>query len=458
MRFLIECTYVYEHPQDNSGIQRVVRNIIRELGASKPAVECVPVMMNGGQLYQVLSLAPIEVDHRASRRQALIVKLDHWRNRYWWWHSRLERLWPFSASKTARRLLYWPCKLASLAISLPLRALLWLNRNALPAPQRAVPLQVQAGDQLVLLDSSWHDDIFPLTEKLKRQGVGIVSVIYDLIPLTHPQFCDAGLVKVFDRWFDWIAATADGFMAISQTISEQVDSEIQRRLGEAEAAKRWHGYFHLGSELDLLRNEARVHPDLQSMFRDPAPVYLMVSTIEPRKNHAYLLDAFELLWAQGSNARLCIIGKIGWKCEALVERIKRHPQWDKRLFMFNRINDKSLEFAYANARALVFPSYVEGFGLPLVEAMQRGLPAMASDIPVFREIGGEFMAYFNLDDPQTLADRVTQFESSDEFPASRSVADWQWIGWREASQQLVNGTLEGLRQGQSLSQADATRS
>lgn len=457
MRFLIECTYVYEHPQDNSGIQRVVRNIIRELGASKPAVECVPVMMNGGQLYQVLSLAPIEVDHRASRRQALIVKLDHWRNRYWWWHSRLERLWPFSASKTARRLLYWPCKLASLAISLPLRGLLWLNRNALPAPQRAVPLQVQAGDQLVLLDSSWHDDIFPLAEKLKRQGVGIVSVIYDLIPLTHPQFCDAGLVKVFDRWFDWIAATADGFMAISQTISEQVDSEIQRRLGEAEAAKRWHGYFHLGSELDLLRNEARVHPDLQRMFRDPAPVYLMVSTIEPRKNHAYLLDAFELLWAQGSNARLCIIGKIGWKCEALVERIKRHPQWDKRLFMFNHINDKSLEFAYANARALVFPSYVEGFGLPLVEAMQRGLPAMASDIPVFREIGGEFMAYFNLDDPQTLADRVTQFESSNEFPASRSVADWQWIGWREASQQLVNGTLEGLRQGPSLSQADATR-
>lgn len=451
MRFLIECTYVYEHPQDNSGIQRVVRNIIRELGASKPDVECVPVMMNGGQLYQVLSLAPLEVDRRAGRRQALIVKLDHWRNRYWWWHSRLERLWPFSASKTARRLLYWPCKLTSLAISLPLRGLLWLNRNAQPAPQRAVPLQVQAGDQLVLLDSSWHDDIFPLAERLKRQGVGIVSVIYDLIPLTHPQFCDAGLVKVFDRWFDWIAATADGFMAISKTISAQVDAEIQRRLGKAEAAKRWHGHFHLGSELDLLRDEARLHPDLQRMFRDPAPVYLMVSTIEPRKNHAYLLDAFELLWAQGSNARLCIIGKIGWKCEALVERIKRHPEWDKRLFMFNRINDKSLEFAYANARALVFPSYVEGFGLPLVEAMQRGLPAMASDIPVFREIGGEFMAYFELDEPQTLADRVTQFESSNEFPASRSVTDWQWIGWREASQQLVSGTLEGLRHGKSFS-------
>lgn len=455
MRFLIECTYVYEHPQDNSGIQRVVRNIIRELGAQRPEVECVPVMMHAGQLYRVLSLAPITADKTATRRQVLIIKLDHLRNSYWWWHSRLERLWPLRSSLNARRLLYWPAKLASLAISLPLRGLLWLNRNAQPAPERAVQLDVRNDDQLVLLDSSWHADIFPLAEKLKRQGVGIVAVIYDLIPLTHPQFCDAGLVKVFDHWFDWIARTADGFMAISKTISDQVNVEIQRRLGEAEAAKRWHGVFHLGSELDLSKANARLQPDLQRMFRDPTPVYLMVSTVEPRKNHTYLLDAFELLWAQGSNVRLCIIGKIGWKCEALIERIKQHPQWGKRLFMFNRVNDKSLEYAYANARALVFPSYVEGFGLPLVEAMQRGLPAMSSDIPVFREVGGDFMAYFDLSEPQSLAERVLQFERSGEFPALRPVADWQWISWHEASQQLIYGTLNGLRNNQSVNHAHA---
>lgn len=445
MRFLIECTYVYEHPQDNSGIQRVVRNIIRELMLQQPEVECVPVMMHGGQLYRVLSLAPLTVDESATRRQAWIVKLDHLRNRYWWWHSRAERLQPFRSSLTARRLLYWPSKLASLAISLPLRALLWLNRHSDPAPQRARPLQAQAGDQLVLLDSSWHADIFPLAEKLKAQGIGIVSVIYDLIPLTHPQFCDEGLVKVFDQWFDWIAKTADGFMAISRTISVQVDAEIKRRLGPAAAAQRWHGHFHLGSELDLVRDGTPLNADLKKMFRDTAPVYLMVSTIEPRKNHAYLLDAFELLWAQGSKARLCIIGKIGWKCEALVARIQQHPEWNRRLFMFNQINDKSLEYAYAHARALVFPSYVEGFGLPLVEAMQRGLPAMASDIPVFREIGGDFMVYFDLSSPLALVNLVLQFEGSNVFPASRPVTDWRWINWQGASQQLVNGTLNGLR-------------
>lgn len=457
MRFLIECTYVYEHPAVNSGIQRVVRNVIQQLGHIDQIVECIPVMMSADKVYQVNSLAPLKVGRNATWRQFLIVMLDHWRNRYFFWHSRLERLWPFRGSRLMQRGLFVMAKVLSMTITLSLRAVLWANRKSKPAQNRTQPITPAAGDVLILLDSSWHADFFPLAERLKREGVGIISVIYDLIPLTHPQFCDEGLVRVFDKWFDWIANTADGFMAISETISNQVEAEVSRRLGCVEAGKRWHGHFHLGSELDQLDRAARLSPELEVLFHSMDPVYLMVSTIEPRKNHAYLLDAFELLWAQGSNVRLCIIGKIGWKCDALVQRIKAHPEWNKRLFMFNQINDNSLEFAYANARALVFPSYVEGFGLPLVEAMQRGLPAMASDIPVFREIGGEFMAYFNLDDPQTLADRVTQFESSNEFPASRSVADWQWIGWREASLQLVSGTLEGLRHGQSLRQADATR-
>lgn len=447
MRFLIECTYVYEHPQDNSGIQRVVRNIIRELMARRLEVECVPVMMNGGRLYQVLSLAPLEVvsESKPIRLHAWIVKLDHLRNRFWFYHSRIVRFRPFLTSLMARRFLYVPCKLASYGITVPLRLLLWMNRKSVPVPQRAIPLETMQGDQLVLLDSSWHADIFPLAERLKGEGVGIISVIYDLIPLTHPQFCDEGLVRVFDQWFDWIARTADGFMSISKTISDQVNDEIVRRLGSEAAAERWHGYFHLGSELDLVACNTELDADLSRMFRDKAPVYLMVSTIEPRKNHVYLLDAFETLWGKGSNVRLCIVGKVGWKCDALIARIKQHPELGRRLFMFNNLNDKGLEYAYSHARALVFPSYVEGFGLPLVEAMQRGLPAMASDIPVFREIGGDYMAYFDLESTNSLVFLIQKFESNGIFPASRPIGDWYWIGWREASQQLVRGILNGLR-------------
>ena len=434
-RLLMECTYVFEHPSANSGIQRVVRNVIQQLPETNAERECIPVVMLDGALYEVKSLAPIKTP--TINLTSLRVKLEQWANSFWLRHRALERRRPFSQSHFARRVLYVLCRLTAFAcFSLPMRVLGRLLKGK-PIPERCVPLQHRAGDQLVLLDSSWHANFFPLAEQLKRDGVGIVSVIYDLIPLTHPQFCDAGLVKVFNDWFDWIARTADGYVAISTTIRDQVRQEMLRRIGTQQVQQRWFDYFHLGSELDLTDAAAEVDRNLLNLFKTPEPVFLMVSTIEPRKNHAYLLDAFERAWAAGSTARLCIAGKIGWKCEALIERIRQHPQLNRRLFMFNSLSDKSLEHAYSHATALVFPSHVEGFGLPLVEAMQRGLPAMASDIPVFREIGGDYMAYFDLHNPISLTDLVLRMERSGEFPAPLSLDQWRWLSWREASAQLV---------------------
>ncbi|KAF1066229.1 MAG: Glycosyltransferase Gtf1 [Pseudomonas citronellolis] len=447
-RLLVECTYVFEHPHVNSGIQRVVRNVIRHLDAVSD-IECIPVAFIRGQMYQVLQLAPVKLDDLPWRTR-LRVRLENARNRYWLWHAGLERRWPMSRWHNARRALYILCKLGSLPIVLPLRAAMYAWRDHV-MPERMQPMQAQSGDQLLLLDSSWHADFFPIAERLKDDGVGLISVIYDLIPSTHPQFCDAGLVKVFDRWFDWIAERADGFICISTTIRDQVRAEVLRRRGPALAEQLWFDHFYLGSELDLVASDQDTDPKLEQVFVEGASVYLMVSTIEPRKNHVYLLEAFERLWAEGSEARLCIIGKIGWKCEALIHRIRRHPQRNRRLFMFNELNDRGLEYAYAHSRALVFPSFVEGFGLPLVEAMQRGLPAMASDIPVFREIGGEFLAYFDLQDPRSLTALVQRFEAEGRFPAARPVSEWRWIGWRDASRLLMEKVHAVLRSRERMS-------
>lgn len=434
-RLLVECTYVFEHPSANSGIQRVVRNVIQQLPGADETVECIPVVMIDGGLYEVKSLAPL----KSSKfdLMGLRVKLEQWANTFWLRHRAVERRWPFNRSHFTRRVLYVGCRLTAFAcLSLPMRLLERVLKGQ-QIPERCVPLAHRAGDQLVLLDSSWHANFFPLAEQLKREGVGIISVIYDLIPLTHPQFCDAGLVKVFNDWFDWIARTADGYVAISTTIRDQVREEMLCRIGTQQVGQRWFDYFYLGSELDLSEADAKVDRGLLDMFQTTDPVFLMVSTIEPRKNHAYLLEAFELAWATGSKARLCIVGKIGWKCDALIERIRQHPELNRRLFMYNSLSDKSLEHAYSHATALVFPSHVEGFGLPLVEAMQRKLPAMASDIPVFREIGGDYMAYFDLANPQSLSDLVTGMERSGEFPAALGLEQWRWLSWREASAQLV---------------------
>ncbi|MGB6211628.1 glycosyltransferase family 4 protein [Pseudomonas mandelii] len=438
-RLLVECTHVFLHPKVNSGIQRVVRNVINQLPASVDGVECIPVVMLKGKLYRVLKLGALNIPF-FDGLMTFGGRLERLAHRFWQLHQRLHNR---SQSRVVKRLLHVAYRLTAITcFSIPLRLIDAINQYQLP--KRCSPLQHQPDDQLVLLDSSWHSDFFPFAEQLKREGVGIVSVIYDLIPLTHPQFYDTRLVQIFNEWFNWITQTADGYVAISATVRDQVREELQRRLGPAKADTLWFDYFHLGSELDLSEACAAVEPRLTHVFKTPEPVFLMVSTIEPRKNHDYLLDAFERAWASGSQARLCIAGRIGWKCDALLARVRNHPQLNQRLFMFNDLSDTSLEHAYSHASALVFPSWVEGFGLPLVEAMQRGLPAMGSDIPIFREIGGEFMAYFDLAEPQSLADLVTGFERSGKFPAALSVADWQWIGWREASAQLAERTLRNL--------------
>ena len=443
MRLLIECTHVYEHPELNSGIQRVVRNVVEELACMTNPVECVAVMMCDGRLYRVNSLAPMRAAPDAALKRRVMLSLDRACDQIIFLLVRVKRVAQLVRSPLKRKILALPAVLSTVMIKLLMRGRTWAGRLA-SVQLRSEPLTVRPRDHLVLLDSSWHADFLPMVGEIKAAGAGIVAVVYDLIPLTHALYCNDRHSAVFASWFDWVARTADGFMAISKTISDQVATEIERRLGAEEAARRWHGHFHLGSELDQARHGGRPSAEVRELFRSAAPTYLMVSTIEPRKNHAYLLDAFERLWAQGSPARLCIIGRIGWKCDDLIARIRRHPELSRRLFMINDANDASLEHAYSHARALVFPSHVEGFGLPLVEAMQRGLPAFASDIPVFREIGGDFISYFDLANPASLAERIAGFESSGQFPAARSLRDWHWIGWREASLQLVEGVRQGI--------------
>lgn len=171
-RLLVECTHVFKHPKVNSGIQRVVRNVIKQLPPSAEGVECVPVVLLKGQLYRVKRLAPLD----SPLFNTIVTfgeRLERLAHRFWQLHQRLDTR---CRTKLARRVLYVGYRLTSFgAFGLPLRLVGLVNRYQMP--QRCEPLQHQPGDQLVLLDSSWHSDFFLHAERLKQEGLGIVAVI-----------------------------------------------------------------------------------------------------------------------------------------------------------------------------------------------------------------------------------------------------------------------------------------
>ncbi len=127
------------------------------------------------------------------------------------------------------------------------------------------------------------------------------------------------------------------------------------------------------------------------------PYFVMLSTIEPRKNHWMILQVWRrLVERHGAAApRLVVVGQRGWECENVLDLLERCESL--RGFVLEKpvCSDSELVTYLRHAQALLFPSFVEGYGLPLVEALSLGVPAIASDLPVFREIAADIPEYLD---------------------------------------------------------------
>ena len=137
----------------------------------------------------------------------------------------------------------------------------------------------------------------------------------------------------------------------------------------------------------------------------PERYLLFVGTIEPRKNLGRLLNAFEAAQAEGLSDGLVIVGRKGWLYEDFFARLERSPAREAVHFP-GYVPDEALPPLYAGAQALVFPSFFEGFGLPVLEAMACGTPVATSDSSCLPEIGGEAAIYFDPHETEGVTEAV----------------------------------------------------
>lgn len=204
------------------------------------------------------------------------------------------------------------------------------------------------------------------------------------------------------------------------------------------------GYFHPGAALDLLAPGGAIRASVGRIFAQQRPAFLVVGSIEPRKNHGLVLDAFEVAWQQGHQAMLVIIGRSSWRTEAFLDRVAHHAELGRRLFVLRDATDGELDFAYRSASALVVASSAEGFGLPIVEAFQRGLPVICSDIPVFREVAGSGTEFFDPREPASLASIIVDFRRDRDAGGRGSRGSRPWLTWEESTRHLLAALLETL--------------
>ncbi|HEY4147043.1 glycosyltransferase family 1 protein [Pinirhizobacter sp.] len=276
---------------------------------------------------------------------------------------------------------------------------------------------------------------------MRSVGVEVIFVVYDVLPLLRPDCFDPAGLPMFRSWYESIARIADGLICISRTVADELVAWLDQ--GHPERSRPLKiGWFHLGA--DLVANDSSIHaPSELPAPMQGRPTFLMVGTIEPRKGHAQALSAFELLWADGVEVNLVIIGKAGWHMDETIDRLRGHAEAGRHLHWLERADDATLVSMYHGATALLASSEGEGFGLPLIEAAQYGLPILARDLPIFREVAGSHASYFDGLSARELAAAVKQWLALESDGVAPPSAGMPWLSWYASSRQLLDVVING---------------
>lgn len=227
----------------------------------------------------------------------------------------------------------------------------------------------------------------------------ITVLVHDTIPLDHPEFSARGVPPKFAAKLAAIGDHADLVICNSHATAADVQRHLAPR-GHVPRLIR----AHLGVDPPC--------PDFDALAQQPAPGrpwFVTVGTIEPRKNHALLLRVWqELSDEMAAPPLLFIVGRRGWRNEDVFRMLDTAPFMERSVFEMNTLSDGALAALVSGARALLFPSLAEGYGLPPLEAAALGVPVLATDLAVYREVLGDFGVYLDGRDPYSWRKKIIE--------------------------------------------------
>lgn len=239
-----------------------------------------------------------------------------------------------------------------------------------------------------------------LTALGEAGAVRRVVMIHDVIPLTHPRTQTQKSVTTFGRRLKAAALGATDLVTTAQATAQSISAHLPKAAPPLEV-------IPLGIEPIPASVEAHTQN---------RPYFVQLGTVEPRKNTELLLE----VWPQLPEPRpeLQLIGARGWLADRLFDKIEAQSGDVTHL---EGLTDTQTRARLKGARALLFPSLAEGFGLPLFEAIAVNTPVIASDLPVFRELAPVGPLYLSSRDASSWIKEIKK--QADRGTTGRAVAD-----------------------------------
>ena len=272
---------------------------------------------------------------------------------------------------------------------------------ALRAVEPAIAAATAAGRAVVYVHVSHHNLHRPEPfRRLKAAGpVNAVVFVHDLIPLDHPEYARPGDDAKHALRIATVAEIADVIVTNSRDTAERLTPHLEAAGRDPSAGAPPIVVAHLGIPDAPPRPPARLAPGAP-------PYFAVISTIEARKNHLLLLNLWRRLAGRHgpSTPKLVVVGRRGWEIESVIDLLERLPAAREHVLEAGSLSDEALAVLMSGARAVLMPSLVEGFGMPVAEALAVGVPVIASRIPAHEEIAEGFADLLDpLDGPAWLA-------------------------------------------------------
>ena len=270
-----------------------------------------------------------------------------------------------------------------------------------------------------------------------RNDIRAVYLVHDLIPLLHPEYCRPGEQSKHRNRMENVLNSASGLIGNSQaTLDDLGDFAASRGLP--------------------------VPPSIAASIAGPPipqsvtpktferPHFIVVGTIEGRKNHSLLLHIWKRLVAKyGCDTPLLVlVGRRGWEATHALALIDRALDLQSHVLELGTCEDEELAGLIAGARALLMPSFAEGFGLPVAEALQLGTPVIASDLPVFREFAGDIPTYLDSLDGRAWESAIMSFtgESLERERQVQAMSTYRAPTW-DSHFEIVDEWLQTIENG-----------
>jgi glycosyltransferase involved in cell wall biosynthesis len=264
------------------------------------------------------------------------------------------------------------------------------------------PIELGSRDILVCAGAGWtHDDIRVIAEEKRRTGFRFVLLCFDIIPLMFPEFYKAADFATHRDYWHIAFPLADLLIFNSNAVATDVRAYCK---ANGLALKRT-AVSTLGADIRSAAADAPLPAGLES-----DRYALLVSTIEPRKGHRMIYQAWLALLEAGipqrTRFKLVFAGRIGWLVDDLVESLRRDPRLAGTIQILTDADDDEIAALYRHAAFCLYPSRYEGYGLPVIEAFFHGKAVLASSGGAVPEVAGEFSPCLDPEDGAAWLDML----------------------------------------------------